>query len=121
MVNNYYLLRTFCNTAKIFCDLLSWTDPLTVYFTIEMLLILILTWSVHHDKPSFLNRKTLFTYKPSFLNRKTLFTSENNMYKKQNDLMSPSGISVFACIFFYFSSLYISKCVFKDNNCQYCC
>ena len=108
VVNNYYLLRICCNTTKSFCDLLSWTDPLTVHFTIEMLLILILTWSVHHDKPSFLNRKTLFT-------------SENNMYKKQNDLMSPSGISVFACIFFCFSSLYISKYVFKDNNCQYCC
>ena len=57
------LLRTHPNATKLFYDPLNWNALLTVFFMIEMLIIFVITWSVHYDKAHFLNGKICSLYK----------------------------------------------------------
>ena len=85
----HFLLRTCHNATKIFYDSLNWDALSTVFFIIEILLIFVITWSVHYDKAHFLNGKNLFT-------------PQNSIYREQKEVIFSSGIFIFACIFLFF-------------------
>ena len=62
---------------------------LTVFFIIEMLIILVFTWLVHCEKAHCLNREYLFT-------------SQSSMYKEQKEVILPAAIFIFARILLFF-------------------
>ena len=67
-----------------------------------MLIIFVITWSVHYDKAHFLNKKILFT-------------SQSSTYKEQKEVIFPSGIFIFACIlifwFLYLNMHFQGECL----------
>ena len=81
------ILRTRHNTRK-FSMILLIRMLLTVFFIIEMLIILVFTWLVHCKKAHCLNREYLFT-------------SQSSMYKEQKEVIFPAGIFIFARILLF--------------------
>ena len=68
--NSCSSLRTRHNTTKFFYNPHNWNSPLTIFFTIETIIVFVLPWLVHNDKTHFLNRKNLVTSQKAYARKK---------------------------------------------------